>query len=720
MNIRKRIYSVVLTALFASIFASAFAQVPQTMSYQAVIRRADNELLKNSEVGMRITIIKGATDGEVVYQEVQVLETNSLGLVTAEIGTGVTEDNFSAISWGSDSYFIKTEIDPRGGDFYTITATNRLNSVPYALHANTAGSVDNESDPVFSASPARTITAANIQMWNAISTGDTLIIREEISRIDTVMKIDTIVLATDTLVIREVTSSIDTIVSMNIDTIVLATDTLVIQEFTSSIDTIVNMIYDTIVVENVTSQKDTVVIASDTLYIFDTMTIREEVFVYDSLWIISVDTIVELVPDEAFQNSAAATITFENITQWNSGTGTGIEIESDPVFGASVAASITNDNIDAWNLKLDSYTETDPEFNVSVASDITRTDIENWNNKLDSYSETDPAFNASAASNITTADIANWNSETDPEFSASPASTITQVNITAWNNKITTETDPVFSAWDKDFADITNKPARLDVDASDDVLVTGNQTIAGTKEFTGTVQVQTPVNAADAANKAYVDALESKIADLEYMLLNSGHYLLKDVDGHFYKTVTLGDQIWMAENLNSSKYYNGVEIPLVVDDASWSTASTPARFETEYGMIYNGYAATTPGICPEGWHVSRRSDWEDLNTYLDENGYNYNGIAGANARAIASSEGWTASTSEGAPGYYPLTNNATGFNGYPTGMRYDAGGGLFNTSNEAFWYTEEGEYIKISYYDANIQFRNVTPNYGFFIRCVKN
>jgi len=72
-------------------------------------------------------------------------------LVSIEIGTGATSDDFSAIDWANGPYFIKTETDPTGGTTYTITGTNQLLSVPYAMHAKTADTVTGgitESDPV--------------------------------------------------------------------------------------------------------------------------------------------------------------------------------------------------------------------------------------------------------------------------------------------------------------------------------------------------------------------------------------------------------------------------------------------------------------------------------------------------------------------------------------------------------------------------------------------
>ena len=115
-----------------------FAQIPQKMSYQAVIRDANGKLVTNHLVGIRVSILQGTAIGTAVYTETQTPTTNANGLVSIEIGTGVTSGNFSVINWANGPYFIETETDPAGGSSYTISGTSQLLSVPYALYAKTA------------------------------------------------------------------------------------------------------------------------------------------------------------------------------------------------------------------------------------------------------------------------------------------------------------------------------------------------------------------------------------------------------------------------------------------------------------------------------------------------------------------------------------------------------------------------------------------------------
>ncbi len=124
------------------ITATLFAQAPEKMSYQAIIRNAENALVSDAQVGLQISILQGTIDGTAVFVETHTVTTNENGLATLEIGQGTAgTGSFSEINWSEGPYFIQTEIDPAGGTDYTVTGTSELLSVPYALHAKTAESI---------------------------------------------------------------------------------------------------------------------------------------------------------------------------------------------------------------------------------------------------------------------------------------------------------------------------------------------------------------------------------------------------------------------------------------------------------------------------------------------------------------------------------------------------------------------------------------------------
>jgi uncharacterized protein (TIGR02145 family) len=144
--------------------------VPQKVSYQSVIRDATGELVKSSTVGMRISILQGSSSGTEAYVEIHSAGTNVNGLTTIEIGTGTpVTGTFSAIDWSNGPYFLKVENDPAGGTSYSIDGISEILSTPYSLYSQKAGSVDNETDPLFIASPAAGITATDTARWNNLS-----------------------------------------------------------------------------------------------------------------------------------------------------------------------------------------------------------------------------------------------------------------------------------------------------------------------------------------------------------------------------------------------------------------------------------------------------------------------------------------------------------------------------------------------------------------------
>ncbi len=143
---KKTIAILVPMAIGILLSATLWAQIPGKMSYQAVIRNTNDTLITNTNIGMQISILQGATSGTAVYAETQTPLTNANGLISIEIGAGtVINGDFATIDWANGPYFIKTETDLNGGANYTITGTNQLLSVPYALHAKTTSGLNSYS-----------------------------------------------------------------------------------------------------------------------------------------------------------------------------------------------------------------------------------------------------------------------------------------------------------------------------------------------------------------------------------------------------------------------------------------------------------------------------------------------------------------------------------------------------------------------------------------------
>ncbi len=173
----KKIYVLFILSILFTI--NAFAQTPEKLSYQAIIRNSSGIILSNQGIGIQISILKGSNGGIAVYAETQNPITNANGLISIEIGSGtLVSGDFTSIDWAADIYFIKTEIDTAGGTNYTITGSSQLISVPYALHAKTAETITgsiSETDPIYLGSDAFNITATDITKLSNLSgtnTGD--------------------------------------------------------------------------------------------------------------------------------------------------------------------------------------------------------------------------------------------------------------------------------------------------------------------------------------------------------------------------------------------------------------------------------------------------------------------------------------------------------------------------------------------------------------------
>jgi uncharacterized protein (TIGR02145 family) len=192
-----------------------------------------------------------------------------------------------------------------------------------------------------------------------------------------------------------------------------------------------------------------------------------------------------------------------------------------------------------------------------------------------------------------------------------------------------------------------------------------------------------------------------------------------DQDGNRYKTVRIGNQIWMAENLRTLKFNDGSDIPIVTDNRDWSILSTPAccwynndtTFKNKYGVLYNGYAVNTDKLCPAGWHISRDDEW---NTLIQESG----GDAAAGGNLKESGMENREQPNYGASG-------EKGFNALHGGSRFSSG--LYITMGKmGYWWTFTGSnvyngwYRSMSYSDSSIS-RNFNDfANGFSVRCVKD
>ena len=222
-------------------------------------------------------------------------------------------------------------------------------------------------------------------------------------------------------------------------------------------------------------------------------------------------------------------------------------------------------------------------------------------------------------------------------------------------------------------------------------------------------------------------------------------------DGTVYRWVKIGDQIWMAENLKTTRYADGAAIPLVNTNSTWDALTATSKAycwynddisnKATYGALYtwaaamNGAASTTAnpsgvqGVCPTGWHLPSYAEWTELENFLIDNGYNYDGTTSENkiAKSLASTSGWASSSTTGAVGNndYPAYRNKSGFTALPGGIRTGNGTFYYISYNGLWWsateYDTSNAWYRLMYYNYSNVNRNVSnKEVGFSVRCVRD
>jgi uncharacterized protein (TIGR02145 family) len=204
---------------------------------------------------------------------------------------------------------------------------------------------------------------------------------------------------------------------------------------------------------------------------------------------------------------------------------------------------------------------------------------------------------------------------------------------------------------------------------------------------------------------------------------------LTDIDGNVYKTIQIGSQTWMAENLRTTKLNDGSSIPLVVDSTTpgycYYDNTTNSDTIRKFGTLYNWYAVHTGKLAPAGWHVPDTTDWKTLENYLIANGYNWDGTTVGNkiAKSLAARTDWYAYTTQGTPGCDLTTNNRSGFSALPAGFW---AGGFALRGNGLYWWTSTESDTSnaccrvLSFARDDLNKANQLKHYDFSVRCVKN
>ena len=166
----KKIFTLLIGIVFSLTILNAQDAPPQAFSFKATIKGANNQPVVNQMINLKITILQDDINDIATYSEYFTPTTNHYSQVDVEIGKGhVLSGIFSSIDWSAHNYFLKAEVDAKGGTNYQLMSVSQLLSVPYAMYAGEAGSVSNynETDPLFKVHAASGITSGDIGNWNA-------------------------------------------------------------------------------------------------------------------------------------------------------------------------------------------------------------------------------------------------------------------------------------------------------------------------------------------------------------------------------------------------------------------------------------------------------------------------------------------------------------------------------------------------------------------------
>lgn len=209
-----------------------------------------------------------------------------------------------------------------------------------------------------------------------------------------------------------------------------------------------------------------------------------------------------------------------------------------------------------------------------------------------------------------------------------------------------------------------------------------------------------------------------------------------DIDGNVYSSVQIGNQIWLQQNLKTTRYSNGDPIGTTTSDWSVLEKETTPRYQWAYngdernvpmyGRLYTWYVVSDPrNICPTGWHASTHDEWMTLFGYLASTIDSYGSFGGGLAKSISDKNGWNSSDDPYSPGSGQASNNSSGFSGLPGGA--GNGNNFEFLGSGAYWWSStdisdnmawDGCYIWHGYgsafYGSRIKYD------GLSVRCLKN
>ncbi len=734
--------------------AVAMAQAPEKFTYQAVVRNASNVLVANTLVGVRVSILQGGASGSAVYMETQAATTNANGLVTLSIGGGnVQQGTFGNIDWSAGPYFLKTEIDPNGGNNYSVTSTQQLLSVPYALYSKEAGNSFSGDYNDLTNTPDIPTVPTNVSAFTN-DAGYLTIYTETDPQFNAWDKDYNDLTNKPVLFDGDYNSLSNKPVLFDGDYNSL-TNQPTIPTVPTNVSAFTN---DAGYITGYTEQQ-VLSISNDTLFLTGGSYVKLPAGFDGDYNSLTNKPTIPTVPTNvsAFTNDA--------------GYITGTDIPEIPTVPTNVSAfandagylteyteqqvlSISNDTL---FLTGGSFVKLPAGFDGDYNSLTNKpviptvpTNVSAFTNDAGYIMGTDIPEIPTVPTNVSafTNDAGYLTSYTESQTLAD----VTSQGNSAGNRQLKDVSDPTESY------DAVN--LRTLVSHINSLQDTFQQQMQQMQQQMSQMQqkidsLQNIVNSLDTndntpSGTVVIDEKSCPAAPT-----------VTDHEGNVYATVQIGNQCWMRDNLRTTTSPStgtylipaaGTGETFTGKQARWYNNDSATYAPMNYGLLYNWNAAVDTfntaygetsvnstygnavsvtfsghrrGICPAGWHLPSDAEWTQLENYVgSQSKYTCGGDSSKIAKALASTEGWNTSTNICAVGIAPSGNNATGFSAVPAGFCYNslcswAGSSAFFWSSTQ--YSSSGAwYYQLSSAGVGVYRYGEGKDFGYSVRCLRD
>jgi uncharacterized protein (TIGR02145 family) len=729
----------ILMVLICNLFMTCvFPQVPMLIHYQAVLRDGDGKLIFNQQVGIRIQIKEGSIYSEAEFVETHQAATNENGLVSLEIGTGTAIiGSLADIDWSLGPYYLQTDVDPAGGSDYSITGINRILSVPTALHAVIADSLTgtiSENDPLFQRSLAKSIAVSDTINWNGK-------MDMEKQNLSDVLKIDNdsrgqqiknLAIPNDD---QDVATKayVDFLITKKADLeeMILRAGLYTIKDMDSNIYHAIRIGNRLWLAENLKTTRyndgqaiahreyngeDSSVVNTPAYYWYNNNETNKNP--YGALYTYAAVATDKLcpsgwhVPDNDDWDSMAESLGGDSLaggllkeagtTHWNS-PNTGADNESG--FTGLPGGMLNGEGAHASS----GFGNMGVSGNWWSGSTVGNSGMIYFLNHESRELEHFNPFKTFVMSVRCTR---------DDEISKINIPVIITLGVSEVYQHVATCGGTIFL---NDGPEITAKGVCWSTDPSPDTSDAKTYDGYGSALFTSYLTNLEPNTTYYARAYAINRGGAAYGEELTFTTLEELPYgRVSDIEGHTYKTIVIGTQEWMAENLKTATYSNGEPIQQITNNWSWSQLTGGAwcdynndpTYSKVYGKLYNWYAAADErNVCPAGWHVPTGYEWQKLNKYFE-----YDAAGPLKERGTVH---WK-DPNIGA-------TNESGFTAIPAPFRFESGNYLYEFNKDiGFWWSSSlsGQSQASSSYIVNnstwLNFSTMEKNRGFSVRCLKD